>query len=134
MMPNGDEFSRYPSMKGISVDLPFIKFRYVKVDKNSSNEPEEAKPLRISDNSLPSEDTAALNTRRIIYTKQAEVSTMGMDPMVSNASVIHELVYGRSESTSTFTRTSLSYPAASYTAASYPVATVPSSNSLDIFV
>ena len=128
MMPYGDEISRYPSMKGISVDLPFIKFRYVKLDKNES---EESKPLRITDNSVQSEDVSnvsSLNVRRIVYTKEAEVTTMGLDPMVSQASVIHELVYGRTESASPFTRTA-SYPATSYAAVKEPL-----SHSLDIIV
>jgi hypothetical protein len=123
MMPNGDEFSRYPSMKGISLDLPFIKFRYVKVDKN---EPENAGPLRISDRSDYSEDTSSLNTRRIVYTSQAQVTTLGLDPMVSSASVIHELVYGRTEASS-FTQT----PSTGAYPAEYKE---PSQHSLDIIV
>jgi len=95
MMPYGDEFSRYPSMKGISLDLPFIKFRYVKVD---TNEPEEAYPLRIADRSEHSDEGPSRSTQRVIYTSQAQVTTLGMDLMVSSASVIHELVYGRMES------------------------------------
>jgi hypothetical protein len=125
MMSYGDDISRYPSMKGISVDLPFIKFRYVKLDRN---ETEESKPLKITDNSVKSEDVSSLNSRRIVYTREAEVTTMGLDPMVSKASVIHELVYGRTESASTFTRP-LSYPAMSY-----PAEKEASSHSLDIVV
>jgi len=122
-MPYGDEFSRYPSMKGISLDLPFIKFRYVKVDKN---EPDDARPLKITDRSDYSEDTSSLNTRRIVYTSQAQVTTLGMDLMVSSASVIHELVYGRTEASS-FTRNT---PTAAYAAESKE----PSQNTLDIIV
>jgi hypothetical protein len=122
-MPYGDEFSRYPSMKGISLDLPFIKFRYVKVDKN---EPDDARPLKITDRSDYSEDTSSLNTRRIVYTSQAQVTTLGMDLMVSSASVIHELVYGRTEASSFPQNT----PYAAYAAESME----PSQNTLDIIV
>jgi hypothetical protein len=123
VMSNGDDFSRYPSMKGISLDLPFIKFRYVKVDKNG---PEEVNPLRITDRSGYSEDTASLNTRRIVYTGQARVTTLGTDLMVSSASVIHELVYGRAEASSFIQ----SPPAEAYA----PEPIRPSQHSLDIFV
>lgn len=108
-------------MKGISLDLPFIKFRYVKVDKN---EPEEAYPLRITDRSEYSNDSP-LNTRRIIYTNPAQVTTLGLDPMVSSASVIHELVYGRIESPASFIQTRQS---------SYITEKEPAQHSLDIIV
>ena len=111
-------------MKGISIDLPFIKFRYVKLDKN---EPEEVSPLKITDRSSYSEDKSSLNARRIVYTDQAQITTLGTDLMVSSASVIHELVYGRTAEASSFTQTP---PAGAY-ASEYKE---PSQHSLDIIV
>jgi hypothetical protein len=126
-MPYGDEISRYPSMKGVALDLPFVKFRYVKVDKNETepNEANETKYLSTISSSVPSQDTQSSNVRRVVYTREAVATTLGMDPMVSNASVIHELVYGRNESsfTATLTQTAV-----------YPAVKEPARHSLDLVV
>lgn len=110
-------------MKGISIDLPFIKFRYVKVDKN---EPEEVSPLKITDRSSYSEDSTSSSVRRIVYTGPARISTLGTDLMVSRASVIHELVYGRTEASPS----GQTLPAGAYVAEYRE----PSQHSLDIIV
>jgi hypothetical protein len=120
-MPYEDQFSQYPTMKGIALELPFVKFKYVKVDRGETEKPKNA---RIIDLTVPSEEKAPISyASRVIVTKEAEVTTLGIDPMISKASVIHELAYGRIE-------TAQDYNLAASYAASYE----PSQHSLDIII
>ena len=121
MMPYENDFSRYPSVKGIAVELPFVKFKYVKVDGGDTAR---SKSARTIDLTVPSEEISPKITSRVIVTRQAEITTLGIDPMVSNASVIHELAYGRIEDQQVYTQLTSSYPAVFE----------PSSHSLDIFI
>jgi hypothetical protein len=122
MMLYEDQLSRYPTMKGIAVELPFIKFKYVKVDRNN---PENARPLRQISTTIPydKQSTPAVSAPRIIFSRQAEITTLGMDPMVSSASVIHELTYGRIEVSTDYSQ-----------AISYPAVKEPTPHSLDVVI
>lgn len=111
--------SQIPTMKGISVDLPFFRFRYVKVEDDSQQQstasaryPENRIQLQETGGAQSPELREDLSARaiKVEYTQRAEVTTLGSDPLVSKASVIHELVYGRMESSSAETRTQTSYP------------------------
>jgi hypothetical protein len=117
-----DQFSRYPSMKGIALELPFMKFRYVKV---VSDKPEDTSNSRQISTTIPYDDqpTPVVSAPRLILSRPAEVTTLGMDPMVSSASVIHELTYGRSEASMSFSQ-----------AVSYPAVKEPAPHSLDIII
>lgn len=108
-------------MKGIAVELPFVKFKYVKVDGGDTVKPKSA---RTNDLTVPSEERTPITASRVIVTRQAEVTTLGIDPMISNASVIHELTYGRIEDQQGYTQQT----------SSYPTVFESSSHSLDIFI
>ena len=88
-----EPFSHVTDMKGIAVDLPFCRFRYVKILNDSQKQVRSDSTVQIA----PAENTQGTNSKsiRIDYTKPAETTTLGIDPMVSFASVIHELSYGR---------------------------------------
>ena len=119
MMPYVDQFSRYPNMKGIAIELPFVKFKYVKVDWG---EPEKSKCAKTVDITIPKKANPPAVISRVSISSKAEVTTLGMDPLISYASVIHELTYGRIGSARDFRQ-----------AAIYP-AVLKSSHSLDIIV
>jgi hypothetical protein len=120
-MPYEDQFSRYPNVKGIAVEFPFVKFKYVKVDGGDTARPKSARTIDLA---VPSEERTPITASRLIVTRQAEVTTLGIDPMISNASVIHELTYGRIEDQQGYTQQTSSYPAVFES----------SSHSLDIFI
>ncbi len=122
MMLYEDQLSRYPSMKGIAVELPFIKIKYVKVDRKN---PEDARPSRQISTTIPYDEqsTPAVSAPRVILSRKAEVTTLGMDPMVSSASVIHELVYGRIKASTDYSQ-----------ATSYPAVKEPAPHSLDVII
>lgn len=107
-MPYQDAFSGYPAMKGITVELPFVKFKYVKVDKGETDKSRSAKTIDLT---VPSEQKPLTAPSRLIVTREAEVTTLGIDPMISRASVIHELTYGRIESQQSYTQQTATYPA-----------------------
>jgi hypothetical protein len=96
LMPYEDQFSQYPSMKGIAVELPFFSFKYVKVDKGQAEQSRSSSSKAI-DLIVPDEETPLTVPSRVMVSRRSEVTTLGMDPMISNASVIHELTYGRIE-------------------------------------
>lgn len=80
-------------MKGVALDTPLFKFRYVKVQGNVN---EQASARKRIDDVAPKRDEKTSATRiKTTYVVPAQVSTMGLDAMVSSASVIHELAYGR---------------------------------------
>lgn len=94
-MPYDEAISNYPSVKGLSLELPFLKFRYLKYTGTRQafavNEPDPAVA------SAPSRAAAVSRApeARLVFRQEAPVTTMGMDPLVSFASVIHELAFGR---------------------------------------
>jgi hypothetical protein len=121
MMPYENDFSRYPTVKGFAVELPFVKFKYVKVDGGDTARPKSARTIDLT---VPSEEKTPIPASRLIVTREAEVTTWGIDPMISNASVIHELAYGRIQDQQVYMQQTLSYPAVFE----------PSPHSLDIFI
>jgi hypothetical protein len=121
MMPYENDFSRYPTVKGFAVELPFVKFKYVKVDGGDTARPKSARTIDLT---VPSEENTPIPSSRLIVTREAEVTTWGIDPMISNASVIHELAYGRIQDQQVYMQQTLSYPAV----------LEPSPHSLDIFI
>lgn len=108
-MPYQDQFSGYSNMKGITVDLPFVKFKYVKVDRVENEKPKTARTIDLA---VPGEVKPSITPSRLIVTREAEITTLGLDPMISNASVIHELAYGRIDSQQVYQQQASSYPAA----------------------
>jgi hypothetical protein len=108
-------------MKGIAVELPFVKFKYIKVDGGDTARPKSARTIDLT---IPSEERTSITTSRLIVARQAEITTLGVDPMISNASVIHELAYGRIENQQVYTQL----------ASSYPAVFEPSPHSLDLFI
>lgn len=119
-MPYEDLSAQYPSMKGIAVELPFVKFKYVKVEQAQSDKPKYSKQIDLT---VPSENRTLTSASRVMVTREAEVTTLGMDTMISFASVIHELAYGRISADQGAPQTS-----------SYPVVPEQQSHSLDIII
>ncbi|MBN2298939.1 MAG: hypothetical protein JXM72_10115, partial [Deltaproteobacteria bacterium] len=110
-MAYGKINSQVPNMKGIAVDLPFFRFRYVKVQDDSQKQDQSQGTVKaqsqgtVKARSLEGIGDFSGRAMRVEYTRPAEVSTLGLDPLVSSASVIHELVYGRIQGTSTAAQT-----------------------------
>ncbi|HOO37600.1 MAG TPA: hypothetical protein PLV78_04755 [Deltaproteobacteria bacterium] len=100
--------SQVPNMKGIALDFPFFRFRYVKVQEEPQKQvqPETATKVETS----RSIEYSSPRTITVSYVKPAEVTTLGIDPLVSNASVIHELVYGRINGYSSGAKPETNYP------------------------
>lgn len=88
-------FSQASYLKGVSVDTPWFKFKYLKVKGAASDQTAQRTPI---DNVVPKREekiNATTIKTEIVYPARAE--TMGVDPMVSSAAVIHELAYGRQQ-------------------------------------
>ena len=119
-MPYEDLSTQYPSIRGISVDLPFVKFKYVKVDPIQSEKSNNTKRINVT---VPAENRPHTSVSRMILSREAEVTTLGMDSMISYASVIHELTYGRID-------TAQGQPGTS----AYPAAYEPAKHSLDFII
>ncbi|MEA3223685.1 MAG: hypothetical protein U9P49_11055 [Thermodesulfobacteriota bacterium] len=94
--------SQFSYMKGMSLDLPFVRFRYLKVEGDASNKSRSAqKTNRV----IPDIKNSRLQgSIRIDNITSPEIPTLGHDPMVSKASVIHELAYGRTEANTSLPR------------------------------
>jgi len=123
-MSRGEATLDYPSsFRGMSIELPFIKLRYVSFAKPAPKSG--AAYARAIDVVVPSGGPPEATTaERVVGGPEARVESLGMDPIVSFASVIHELTYGRIETAS---------PAAGRTAA-YPVPGGPTTHFLDVVV
>ncbi len=107
-MPYEDLSTRYPSMRGIAVELPFVKFKYVRVDRSEQERPRYTKQIEAK---ITSESKTPQTASRMIVPREAEVTTFGIDPMISSASVIHELTYGRIDMPRAYSRQAAGYPA-----------------------
>lgn len=119
-MPYEELSAQYPTFKGISVELPFVKFKYVKVD---SVQADTSRNTRKIDVSVPAEGGSFSVLPRMIVPRETQVTTLGIDSMVSYASVIHELTYGRIDASPGY-----------HGPSTYPEITEPSTHSLDIVV
>ncbi|OPZ28415.1 MAG: hypothetical protein BWZ01_01180 [Deltaproteobacteria bacterium ADurb.BinA179] len=95
MMQYGDPFSHIQNVKGIAVDLPFCRFRYVTMERDTGGGSVSANRHRVRSCSHEMIGRREAPVRRIEYVRPAEVASLGADPLVSSASVIHELSYGR---------------------------------------
>jgi len=94
-MSYGNPFSHIQNVKGIALDLPFCKFRYVNIERDPEKDSisqSNSSVLQRLDGRAPRREAPV---RRITYARPAEVTTLGIDPLVSSASVIHELFFGR---------------------------------------
>lgn len=82
-------------LKGLEIQLPFMRFRYVSVGAQENAPVSEDRrigaPVSTQQSQRPFCACEALSPRG------EAVRTLGPDPMVSRASVVHELVYGRPE-------------------------------------
>jgi hypothetical protein len=119
-MPYEDLSTQYPSIRGIAVELPFVKFKYVKIDKV---QPENTRNTRQIDVTVPSESRSPAAVSRMVVSDEAEVTTLGLDTMISYASVLHELTYGRIDAFQDNRQITV-----------YPAVSMPSSHSLDVVI
>jgi hypothetical protein len=94
-------------MKGVSLDTPLIKYRYVKAKGNSSNQTTQKR--RVDDVIPNRERESQPHVVKAQFVKTPAIETMGLDPMVSSAAVIHELAYGRTRVASTLPRPDSGY-------------------------
>jgi hypothetical protein len=85
-------FSRGGTMKGLAVELPFFKFKYLKIEGNASEQTSQSRIDTVVDKQL---EQKPLARTKIEFVQTPQITTLGVDPMVSSASVIHELAYGR---------------------------------------
>lgn len=107
-MAYGKDFSQVPNMKGIALDFPFFRVRYVKIqgDQQKQVQPEN----RVKTATAENYNQSSSKTLSISYTKPAEVTTLGLDPLVSNASVIHEIFCGRIQGSAGVLKDHAQYP------------------------
>jgi len=94
-------FSHMPTMKGLAVEFPFCKIRYVKVQNDlpagNTSYNKIASGEQVGRYSAGKAEKPKPEQVVIKYARPAEITTMGSDPMISRASVIHELCYGRTQ-------------------------------------
>ncbi|MCD6570051.1 MAG: hypothetical protein J7L53_05050 [Deltaproteobacteria bacterium] len=95
-------------MKGVALDLPFLRLRYIKIQGNPPNKSLYTQKTssfipNIKNRKLP----ANLSINNVI---PPEIPTLGPDPIISKASVIHELAYGRIRVGARLSREGTSYP------------------------
>lgn len=112
MLPHMDPenlVSRAFCMKGMAVDLPFVKFRYLKVQGEVSGQA--AQRRKVDSVSAKQEERRSLSRVRMEFQPPSAIKSLGLDPMVSSASVIHELAYGRMEDTLLLPRLDAKYAA-----------------------
>jgi hypothetical protein len=93
-MSYSDPFSHIGNVKGIGEELPLLRLKYITAQNDSPQK-------TASDNALVvqslEENYTGKQAKPIIinYTSSGGASSLGTDQMVSYASVIHELAYGR---------------------------------------
>jgi len=99
--------SHAPYTLGASVGTPLWKSRYLKAQGNISDQTSRKRSV---DEVIPSrEETRPQEGIQITYVKAPIIETMGLDPMISSAAVIHELAYGRKPETTTLAGTDSGY-------------------------
>lgn len=103
-----NDFSQVPNMKGIALDFPFCRFRYVKIQGDQNNQVQPESKVRTAP--PVTREYSSPRAMTVSYTRPAEMTTLGIDPMVSYASVIHELSFGRIEGHSGVPRAETTYP------------------------
>jgi hypothetical protein len=80
-------------MKGISIELPFLRFKYVKYS-GCEGQARSQGAGRLEAASEEYERPATVSSQ-VTFRQEAAFTSLGMDPLVSFASVVHELSYGR---------------------------------------
>jgi hypothetical protein len=95
MMQYGNPFSHIQNVKGIAVDLPFCRFRYVTMESDPGKGSVSGDKPAVVSRPGGRIGQRQSSVRRIEYVRPAEVTTLGVDPLVSSAAVIHELSFGR---------------------------------------
>jgi hypothetical protein len=101
--------SHAPYTQGASVDTPLWKSRYLKTQGNTTNQTTRKHNV---DDVIPSRvETRTQDDIKITYCSTPFIESMGLDPMISSAAVIHELAYGRMQATASFTKTDCGYMA-----------------------
>lgn len=94
MMPYGDPLSHIRNMKGIVEELPLVRLKYLPAQNDTARKTNTGNALVVR--SLDESDTGSqAEPIRINYTSSTGRASFGTDQMVSYASVIHELAYGR---------------------------------------
>lgn len=94
MMPYGDPLSHIWNVKGIAEELPLSRLKYLTDQSDSTRKTASRNALDAT--SLKENDARPqAKPIRVNYSSCAGTATFGADPMVSHASVIHELAYGR---------------------------------------
>ena len=107
-MTYGDPLSRILGMKGIASEMPLGRSLSVSSEAEASRraaEDPDVQSVITSNRSKPQADPI-----RVDYTSAQGAATMGLDPMVSSASVIHELAYGRIKASMPVRGASAEYP------------------------
>jgi len=93
-MPQGDPLSHIRNMKGMAEKLPLIRLKHLPFQNDTAHKAATGNPLVVR--SLGENDTRQRTEPiRINYTSHTGKASFGTDQMVSYASVIHELAYGR---------------------------------------
>ena len=123
MMTYGDPLSLSQGMMGIAANLPLSRSLSINDHVESSRK----KSVESGIQSVLNDGSDSRNKAepiRVDYTSSQGAATLGIDPMVSSASVIHELAYGR-------INVSTSYKGGN---TKYPIPKDRTSQSLDIIV
>lgn len=108
LMPYGDPLSQIGTTKGIAAQLHLGYSRPVEGQDEQAGRTTSGNAV-VAVPSRPREKSQA-QPIRIDYTSSSGVTTYGMDPMVSQASVIHELAYGRINTIASKAATGTGYP------------------------
>jgi hypothetical protein len=109
-MPYGDPLSHIRNMKGIAEELPLARLKYITAQNDSTQKTAAGNTLIVQ--SLEENDSRQqAKPIRINYTSYGGSATFGTDQMVSYASVIHELAYGRISADTQKTSGEIGYPA-----------------------
>jgi hypothetical protein len=96
-MPYGDPLSQIGNAKGGAAELYLGTLRYIEAQGEQTGRASSENAV-VSVASRPSQKSQP-EPITINYTASSGAGSFGMDPMVSQASVIHELAYGRISST-----------------------------------
>lgn len=115
-MNQENTLSQASYMKGVSVDTPWFKLKYVKIKGAASDQTSRRTHI---DNVAPRREEKIVASKiKTEFVSPARADTMGVDPMVSSAAVIHELAYGRQQESLRLVRPDAGYYLAGDTAPS----------------
>jgi len=99
--------SHAPYTPGASIDIPVLKSQYLKVQGNISAP--SSRKHGLNDVLKASGERPTPEGVKAIYVKTPTIETMGLDPMISSAAVIHELAYGRKTETANLAKAGNGY-------------------------